>query len=88
MDVLVQLPGFDSFPGLKNEAYTCILSLFRRAFAPFHSFTVLVSTRGLKNELRHSRCVLVSVHCFRTSYVICVTCLFRLMVLRTSYVTC
>ena len=48
MDVLVQLPRFDSFPGLKNEAYTCILSLFRRAFAPFHSFTVLVSTRGFK----------------------------------------
>ena len=38
---------FVSFPGLKNEAYTCVLSLFRGAFAPFHSFTVLVSTRGL-----------------------------------------
>ena len=48
VDVLVQLPRFDSFPGLKNEAYTCILSLFRRAFAPFHSFIVLVSTRGFK----------------------------------------
>ena len=45
--VLVLL-RFVSFPGLKNEAYTCVLSLFRRAFAPFHSFTVLVSTRGLK----------------------------------------
>ena len=41
------LQRFVSFPGLKNEAYTCVLSLFRRAFAPFHSFTVLVSTRGL-----------------------------------------
>ena len=39
---------FVSFPGLKNEAYTCVLSLFRRAFAPFHSFTVLLSTRGFK----------------------------------------
>ena len=47
LDVLVLLP-FVSFPGLKNEAYTCVLSLFRRAFAPFHSFTVLVSTRGFK----------------------------------------
>ena len=37
MDVLVLL-RFVSFPGLKNEAYTCVLSLFRRAFAPFHSF--------------------------------------------------
>ena len=53
-DVLVLL-RFVSFPGLKNEAYTCVLSLFRRAFAPFHSFTVpfhsftvLVSTRGFK----------------------------------------
>ena len=45
--VLVLL-RFVSFPGLKNEAYTCVLSLFRRAFAPFHSFTVLVSTRGFK----------------------------------------
>ena len=41
------LQRFVSFPGLKNEAYSCVLSLFRRAFAPFHSFTVLVSTRGL-----------------------------------------
>ena len=47
MDVLVLL-RFVSFPRLKNEAYTCVLSLFRRAFAPFHSFTVLVSTRGFK----------------------------------------
>ena len=47
LDVLVLL-RFVSFPGLKNEAYTCVLSLFRRAFAPFHSFTVLVSTRGFK----------------------------------------
>ena len=54
LGVLVLLP-FVSFPGLKNEAYTCVLSLFRRAFAPFHSFTVpfhsftvLVSTRGFK----------------------------------------
>ena len=47
MDVIVLL-RFVSFPGLKNEAYTCVLSLFRRAFAPFHSFTVLVSTRGFK----------------------------------------
>ena len=45
--VLVLL-RFVSFPGLKNEAYTCVLSLFRRAFAPFQSFTVLVSTRGFK----------------------------------------
>ena len=45
MDVLV-LQRFVSFPGLKNEAYTCVLSLFRRAFAPFHNFTVLVSTLG------------------------------------------
>ena len=41
------LQRFVSFPGLKNETYTCVLSLFRSAFAPFHSFTVLVSTRGL-----------------------------------------
>ena len=47
MDVLVLL-RFVSFPGLNNEAYTCVLSMFRRAFAPFHSFTVLVSTRGFK----------------------------------------
>ena len=47
LDVLVLLL-FALFPGLKNEAYTCVLSLFRRAFAPFHSFTVLVSTRGFK----------------------------------------
>ena len=47
MDVLV-LQLFVSFPGLKNEAYTCVLSFFRRAFAPFHSFTLLVSTRGFK----------------------------------------
>ena len=44
VDLLVSL-RFVSFPGLKNEAYTCVLSLFRRAFAPFHSFTILVSTR-------------------------------------------
>ena len=48
MDVLV-LQRFVSFPGLKNEAYTCVLSLFRRAFAPFHSFIVLVSTSGVKH---------------------------------------
>ena len=47
MDVLVLL-RLVSFPGLKNEAYTCVLSLFGRAFASFHSFTVLVSTRGFK----------------------------------------
>ena len=47
VDVLVLL-RFVSFPGLKNEAYTCVRSLFRRAVAPFHSFTVLVSTRGFK----------------------------------------
>ena len=47
LDVLVLL-RFVSFSGLKNEAYTCVLSLFRRVFAPFHSFTVLVSTRGFK----------------------------------------
>ena len=47
MDVLV-LQRFVSFPGLKNEAYTCVLSFFRRAFAPFHSFTLLVSTLGFK----------------------------------------
>ena len=46
-DVLVLL-RFVSFPGLKNEAYMCVLSLFRRTSAPFHSFTVLVSTRGFK----------------------------------------
>ena len=56
MDILV-LQGFVSFLGLKNEAaaYICVLSLFRRAFVPFHSFTVLVSTRGFKRaslELR------------------------------------
>ena len=27
--------------------------------------TVLVSTRGFKNELCHSRSVLVSAHCFK-----------------------
>ena len=37
MDVLV-LQCFVSFLALKNEAYTCVLSLFRRAFVPFHSF--------------------------------------------------
>ena len=47
MDVLILL-RFVSFPGLKNDAYTCVLSLFRRAFAPFYSFTVLVSTRGFE----------------------------------------
>ena len=48
VDVLV-LQRFVSFLGLKNEAiYTCVLSLFRRAFVPFYSFTVLVSTRGFK----------------------------------------
>ena len=45
VDVLV-LQRFVSFPGLKDEAYTCVLSLFRRAFASFHSFTLLVSTCG------------------------------------------
>ena len=50
MDVLV-LPRFVSFLGLKNEAYTCVLSLFRRAFVPFHSFTMLVSTRGFSASL-------------------------------------
>ena len=57
MDVLV-LQRFVSFRGLKNEAapYTCVLSLFRRASVPFHSFTALVSTRGFKRaslELGH-----------------------------------
>ena len=33
VDVLV-LQRFVSFPELKNEAYTCVPSLFRRAFAP------------------------------------------------------
>ena len=47
MDVLV-LQFFVSFLGLKNETCTCVLSLFRRTFVPFHSFTVLVSTRGFK----------------------------------------
>ena len=48
VDVLV-LQRFVSFLGLKNEAiYTCVLSLFRRVFVPFYSFTVLVSTRGFK----------------------------------------
>ena len=71
LDVLVLL-RFVSFPGLKNEAYTCVLSLFRRAFAPFHGFTVLVSTRGFKNELCHSRSVLVSAHCFKNElYFLC-----------------
>ena len=47
VDVLV-LQRFVSFLGLKNEAiYTCVLSLFR-AFVPFYSFTVLVSTRRFK----------------------------------------
>ena len=45
MDLLVSL-RFVSFPELKNEAYICVLSLFRRAFSPFHSFTMLASTRG------------------------------------------
>ena len=93
LDVLVLL-RFVSFPGLKNEAYTCVLSLFRRAFAPFHSFTVLVSTRGFTNELRHSRSVFVSAHCFKNELCflcsvlvlthrfkndLCVPCLFLLM---------
>ena len=47
LDVLVLL-RFVSFPGLKNDAYTCVLSLFCRVFAPFYSFTVLVSARGFK----------------------------------------
>ena len=47
MDALVLL-RFVSFSRLKNEGYICVLSLFRRAFAPFHSFTVLVSTLGFK----------------------------------------
>ena len=34
MDVLV-LQRFVSFLGLKNEAYTCVLSLFRRALSRF-----------------------------------------------------
>ena len=32
-------------PGAPDEAYTCVLSLFRRAFTPFH---VLVSPLGFK----------------------------------------
>ena len=32
----------------QRNSLECVLSLFRRAFAPFHSFTVLVSTRGFK----------------------------------------
>ena len=67
MDVLVLL-RFVSFPGLKNEAYTCVLSLFRRAFAPFHSFTVLDSIRGFKNELCHSRSVFFSAHSFKNEF--------------------
>ena len=59
VDVLV-LQRFVSFLGLKNEAYACVLSLFRRALVTFHSFTVLISTHGFKNELCHSRSVLVS----------------------------
>ena len=51
MDVHV-LQRFVSFLGLNNEAYTCVLSLFRRAFVPFHSFTMLVSTRGFKRQSR------------------------------------
>ena len=47
VDLLVSL-RFVSFPGLKNEAYICVLSWFRRAFSPFHSFTMLPSTRGEK----------------------------------------
>ena len=47
VDVLVLLRSV-SFPGLKNEAYTCVLSFSGGAFALFHSFTVLVSTRGFK----------------------------------------
>ena len=49
VDVLALLP-FVSFSGLKKEAYTCVLSLFRRVFAPFHRFTVLVSTRSFKRD--------------------------------------
>ena len=55
--------------------------------------SVLVSTHVFKNELCHMCGVLVLTHgtirlpenelCY-----MCVACLFRLMVLRTSYVTC
>ena len=86
----------------KNEAYTRVVSLFRRALVPFHGFSVLVSTlgfkraslkfdsalgtRGFKSELWHTCSVLACL--FRLSYVTCVACLFGLMALRTSYVTC
>ena len=59
VDLLVSL-RFVSFPGLKNEAYTCVLSLFRKAFAPFHSFTMLVSTRGEKQRTVNSLAGLLS----------------------------
>ena len=78
------------------------MSLFRRALVPFHGFSVLVSTRGFKpaslkfdsalgtrgfkSELWHTCSVLACL--FRLSYVTCVACLFGLMALRTSYVTC
>ena len=78
---------FVSFRGLKIEAYTCLLSLFRTDFAPFHCFTVLVSTRDfksaslelgpwglrvLKNELCYVCTVLVSTHGFKNQ--LCVLC--------------
>ena len=59
VDLLVSL-RFVSFPGLKNEAYTCVLSLFRRAFAPLHSFTMLVSTRSEKQRTVNSLAGLLS----------------------------
>ena len=38
---------FNEVPiGLRS--LTCVVSSFRRAFAPFHSFTLLVLTRGFK----------------------------------------
>ena len=39
---------FVSFYGLKNEAYTRVLSLFRKALVPFHGFSVLVFDSGFK----------------------------------------
>ena len=63
--------------------------------------TMLVSSRGFKNELCHLRSVLVSAHCFKKELCflcsvlvlthrfkndLCVPCLFRLMALRTSSV--
>ena len=46
--VRIVLQRFVSFYGLKNEAYTRVLSLFRKALVPFHGFSVLVFDSGFK----------------------------------------